>query len=395
MKNGNGWHPMPLREILIRSGELIEIHPEEQYKEVTVRMRGGGVCQRRMVDGVEIAAQKRFAVQSQQFIVSRIDARHGAMGIIPDELNGAVVTNDFPVFTIDQTKVLPDFLGWLSKTEDFIELCRVASEGTTNRVRLQEDLFLALKIPLPPLDEQRRVVARIEELAGQLAEARELRRQAAAEAEEFWQTSLSKVFTTKQDNSVSLESVCSAIIDNLHSTPVYDGDEFPCIRSHDVGWGTLNYTTALRTSRDEFEHRIMRGEPQAGDIVYVREGDVGRCAVVDGTQRFCLGQRVMMLRPDPKQIISRFLMLHLLSPNVLYDQVLEGKTGTTSHHVNIGHLRQVQIFVPPLSEQRRIVDYLDTIQAQVDTLKQEQAASTAELDALLPAVLDRAFKGEL
>ncbi|MDQ2829029.1 MAG: restriction endonuclease subunit S [Chloroflexota bacterium] len=130
-------------------------------------------------------------------------------------------------------------------------------------------------------------------------------------------------------------------------------------------------------------------------IVYVREGDVGRCAVVDGSHRFSIGQRVMMFRPNVGVILPRFLLLQLMSSPVLDDQVRSGKTGATAHHVNIKQLRQIRINVPSLMEQQCIVDYLNSFQAKVDTIKRLQAVSAIELDALLPAVLARAFRGEL
>lgn len=118
-----------------------------------------------------------------QFILSRIDARNGAFGIVPGELDGAIVTNDFPVFIVVENRLLPAYLGWICRTASFVEECKRASEGTTNRVRLQEDKFPAREIPLPPLAEQRRVVARIEELAAQIRETCTLRHQAAEETD--------------------------------------------------------------------------------------------------------------------------------------------------------------------------------------------------------------------
>ena len=59
------------------------------------------------------------------------------------------------------------------------------------------------------------------------------------------------------------------------------------------------------------------------------------------------------------------------------------------------HLEAILLPMPPLPEQRRIVAYLDDLQAKVDALKALQAETAAELDALLPAILDRAFRGEL
>jgi type I restriction enzyme S subunit len=101
--------------------------------------------------------------------------------LVPESLDGAVVSNDFPSFNIDRQRLAPRFLEWMSKTQAFVALCRAASEGTTNRVRLQVDRFMAPGIPLPPLEEQRRIVARIDELAARVEAARALRQQAAEE----------------------------------------------------------------------------------------------------------------------------------------------------------------------------------------------------------------------
>jgi type I restriction enzyme, S subunit len=140
----------------------------------------------------------------------------------------------------------------------------------------------------------------------------------------------------------------------------------------------------------------VRGEPAPNDIILVREGGgTGKAAIVEVGQRFSLGQRVMMLRPDMKKTIPRFFLYQILSPTVYEDQILPLCKGSASPHLNIGTLRKFRLILPPLPEQRRIVAYLDGLQARVDAVKRLQAESAAELDALLPAVLDRAFKGEL
>lgn len=172
------WQSIKLSNALIRSDEWIEIDPLQTYQQVTVKIWGKGVELRNEVLGTEIAASKRLKVHPEQFILSRIDARHGAFGLIPDSLDGAVVTNDFPVFNVNRELLLPDFLNWLSKTATFIDICRMASEGTTNRVRLKEDKFLSTEISLPSIAEQRRIVARIEELAAKIEEVRGLRESA-------------------------------------------------------------------------------------------------------------------------------------------------------------------------------------------------------------------------
>jgi type I restriction enzyme, S subunit len=161
------WPKVKLGEVLRRSEESLQPDATTEYREITVKLWGNGVVERGRALGASMSG-RRFVARTGQFIASRIDARNGAMGLVPVELDGALVTNDFPLFDLYTERIVPAFLGWLSKTAGFVELCLKASEGTTNRVRLKEDRLLALEIPLPPLAEQRRVVARIEALAAQI-----------------------------------------------------------------------------------------------------------------------------------------------------------------------------------------------------------------------------------
>jgi type I restriction enzyme S subunit len=379
-----------------RSAETITISPETDYREITVKLWGKGVVLRGMISGAEIAGSRRFVTKPGQFILSRIDARNGAIGIVPADLDGAVVTNDFPLFDLDHNKLHASFLGWLSKTQDFVELCQRASEGTTNRVRLQEHKFLDLEIHLPPLVEQRRIVTQIEELAAKVHGARALRRQAVEEAEAFLTASRRAAIVDCEAETIDLEYACLEIIDNLHSNPRYAETGIPCIRSPDVRYGTLNLDGAFRTNEAEYRRRTVRGEPQLDDIVLVREGGgTGKCALVSSGERLSLGQRVMMLRPNQERVLPRFFLYQLLSPLVQEDQIGPLSKGSASPHLNIGALKRFSLRIPPLSEQRRIVAYLDNLHMKLDALKKLQAATAAELDALLPSILDKAFKGEL
>jgi type I restriction enzyme, S subunit len=393
----NDWPIVPLHEILTQNTESVAVEADKTYKLLGVRLAGQGPFLREEKSGNRIQASRLNPVQPNDFIYSRLFAWRGAFGLVPDEFHGCFVSGEFPTFKIDVVRVLPKYLrlyfSRLSIWDEVEKFCTGTTKASRNRFK--EQFFLAMQIPLPPLDEQRRLVARIEALAAKIEEARGLRRLAVEEAEALWLSNLASVYKPIPHTAMSLEAACEAIIDNLHSTPTYAGDEYPCVRSQDVGWGTINYSTALRVGKDEFTERTRRGEPQIGDIVYVREGDVGRCAVVDGTERFCLGQRVMMFRPNSKIIDSRFLMLQLMSTHVLQNQVLVGMTGTTSRHVNINRLRDVKVNVPNLKEQYRIVAFLDELQTRVESLNNLQKQTRAELDAFLPSVLDKAFRGDL
>lgn len=251
--------------------------------------------------------------------------------------------------------------------------------------------------PLPtPMSDQRRVVVRIEALVKDILEARGLRDQAAEETEALWTTSLRTAFIQTDGDEIPLEKVCSAIIDNLHSNPQYSDSGVPCVRSPDVGWGTLSLETALKTDETEYRRRTVRGEPQTDDIVLVREGGgTGKAAIVHQGQRFSLGQRVMMLRPDKDLVLPKFFLYQLLSPSIQDDHIAPLSKGSAAPHLNIGSLRKFPFRLPSLDNQRRIVAELDELQTELEALKRLQAQTDAEINALLPSVLSQAFAGEL
>jgi type I restriction enzyme, S subunit len=182
-----------LGEVLSRTGEIVTPNPSREYSEITVKLWGKGVVERGRVSGASVNG-KRFVAKAGNFIASRIDARNGAMGLVPESLDGALVTNDFPLFEPNKSRLDLAFLGWLTKTRDFVDLCLRASEGTTNRVRLKEDRFLALEIPLPPLPEQRRIVAELDALQAEVDALKRLQAETSAELDALLPAILDRAF---------------------------------------------------------------------------------------------------------------------------------------------------------------------------------------------------------
>lgn len=160
-----GWPKVTLGEVLRRADEAAVLDPAAEYHEVTIKLWGKGIVSRGKVRGGDVVSLRRV-VRANQLILSKIDARNGAIGLVPPELDGAIVSNDFPSFEFrDPARCYAAFMGWLVRSAPFVELCKAASEGTTNRVRIKEDRFLDQQIGLPSLSEQQTIVARLDALA--------------------------------------------------------------------------------------------------------------------------------------------------------------------------------------------------------------------------------------
>lgn len=145
-------------DFLHRKKVPVEILDDKYYKRVTIKINNGGVFLRDNVKGENIGTKNQFIISKGQFLVSKIDARNGAFGVVPESLDGAVITGNFWVFDVDYSKINPHFLTLIATTREFIEFCQNASNGTTNRHYLQESLFLAQQIPLPTLAKQNGIV---------------------------------------------------------------------------------------------------------------------------------------------------------------------------------------------------------------------------------------------
>ncbi len=175
------WPTVRLGEVLRHRKEFITIDDLTTYRRPRVQLHVQGIAQRDEVPGALIKTKTQQVCRTGEFLVAEIDAKVGGFGLVPESLNGSIVSSHYFLFVVDESKLDRCFLDFFIRTPTFRE--QVAAQGSTNYAAIRPAHVLGYEIPLPPLAEQQRVVARIEELAAQIHEARTLRHQAAEEAE--------------------------------------------------------------------------------------------------------------------------------------------------------------------------------------------------------------------
>lgn len=142
------WQQVKIGSFLKRIKRPVKIEANREYKLVTIRINHNGVSLREIKKGIELKSNM-YEVKEGDFILSGIDARNGAFGIIPKDLDGALVTNDFWYFEIDESVIDKHFFLELTSTNWFDDICKRGSDGTTQRIRLQKDKFFNQSIALP------------------------------------------------------------------------------------------------------------------------------------------------------------------------------------------------------------------------------------------------------
>lgn len=368
-------------DFLSRSEEWVETRPDERYKQITARLWGKGLTLRGEALGSEIAASRQIRARAGQFLLSRIDARHGAYGIVPAELDGALVSNDFPCFDIDATAILPGYFLWYSSTDAFIDLCRRSSEGSTNRVRLKEPAFLDMRIPLPPLAEQQRIVTRLDRVAGLVR----VRAEAAAAMEADLQAMLAKAFARCIDAAPRrpMAEVAPLIRRPVEIEPDTDYTEI----------GVRSFYNGI------FHRRTMPGsEFSWQELSWIKEGDLvfsnlmaweQAIAVAELSDEGTVGNhRMLTCEVNPELATPGFLLAYFRTPEG-FASVVGNSPGTIARNKTLSSkkLPAIEVPVPPVETQR----WFDRLQARARRIRAIRAASARDADALIPALLHQVF----
>lgn len=393
------WPLVPLGEVLTKSEEWIKLDPLATYRQVTVRLWGQGVLERNVVTGQEIGSDTRLAVRAHQFLISRIDARNGAAGLVPESLDGAVVSSDFPAFTARADRLDPGFLGWYSKTAQFVQGCKAASEGTTNRVRLKEERFLNLTIALPLLEDQRRIVARIEGLAQRVHSARQLRAAAILQTANLSDSYIEAVFGDAERQGWKQYRLGDFVTEARYGTSEKTHDDrsgTPVLRMGNIQNGELVATDLKYLHLSEAEEVSLLLKP--GDIVVNRTNSaelVGKCAVFQLEGDFAYASYLIRLRIDTKRAIPELLAAYINSSAGRAYMFAERKQMTGQANVNAQKLKMLPIRLPGLDEQSALLKGIEQVRSLAKRIRAEQRSVGLELSALMPSILNNAFSGKL
>lgn len=163
-----GWKRVPLGQLTTQVREQLSVKATDAYTSLGLKMYGKGVFAREPKRGDSIKATMLYSVRAGQFIYNRMFAAGGSFGTVPASMAHGVVSNEFPVFDVDEDKLLTPYLDlYFQQPEVWSEVERECTGTTKSRNRWKENDFARHEVPLPPLAEQQRIV----DLIGSLDEA--------------------------------------------------------------------------------------------------------------------------------------------------------------------------------------------------------------------------------
>lgn len=376
------WPTVQLGGVLKHRKEFIEIDELTAYTRPRVKLHAQGIVQRDRVLGAEIKTKRQQVCRAGEFLVAEIDAKVGGFGLVPDELDGAIVSSHYFLFQIDETKCDRRFLDFYSRTRGFRE--QVEAQGSTNYAAIRPADVLGYRVPLPPLQEQRRIVARIEAIAGKIEEARRLRGEAEEEAAALVVSLHLKLAGTRT-------KALGEILDlDEDAVPIESGGAYPQVgvRSFGAGLFKKGPTMGSETTYRAF-NRLYAGAVVLSQV----KGWEGAISVATADLKgWYVSPEYKTFRCRPSEAVPNYLAA--LLPTEWFWSRLGAATrgvGARRERTRPEQFLRLRIPMPDVAAQEVAVRTLGHLGA----LRAPQNEIARELDAVVPAVLDRAFRGEM
>jgi type I restriction enzyme, S subunit len=393
----NGWQEVPLGKVLKRADRFEKKEELQTYHFAGTYSFARGIFAGAVKEGSTFGLDKIQRIKKGDFIYCKIMAWEGAFGIAPEKVDNCVMSGAFVAYEVDQTQIYPKFLDYYFKQEPVWKSIGSQSTGTNVRRRsLHPTQFEKATIPFPPLDEQRRIVERIEALEARIAKAKSLREEIKEETELLLAAELKKLRYELLDSKFTKNKIGNITQITAGGTPSRDNPSYwkgkiPWIKTGELLDGDI-YSSGEHITEEGMKNSSAKLFPKETILIALygqgqTRGRTGRLMIEATTNQACCA-----ILPVPDLLEPRFTQYWLRS---LYYEMREKSHGGAQPNWNGAMIKNIEISILPLDEQRRIVAYLDGVQARLASLRELQSATGEELSALMPSVLDRAFKGEL
>ncbi|CAM4002373.1 restriction endonuclease subunit S [Flavobacterium antarcticum] len=395
-----------IKKILKRSKAQVDIQDNEEYKRVTIKINNGGVFLRDIEVGKKIGTKKQFLVREGQFLLSKIDARNGAFGVVPSTVDGAVITGNFWTYDVDYSKVNPHYLALITTTDQFISFCQRSSSGTTNRHYLQENLFLNEKIPLPSIEKQKELV---DAYQSKIDEAKRLESTIISlnehldielgisntklesnlgklnfiEFKNIEKWGLDQVFrsNTRYDEKFKVLKIKDLCNVGSGGTPLRSNKSFyngtiPWIKTGEVIGDTIMKSEELITL-DAVKNSSAKLYPKGSLIIAMygqgkTRGRTAKLGVDATTNQAC----AVLYSINNELILTDYLWIYLINE---YDRIRELASGNNQPNLNAEIVKNYPVVIPPLKVQNSIINFFNELKYNKNVLlaKSEQLKKEA------------------
>ena len=246
---------------------------------------------------------------------------------------------------------------------------------------LNKSQFSDIQVPLPPLDEQRKIAAVLDKVNDLIAK----RRQQLDKLDELVKAKFVEMFGTEQQKK-ALSDICCIITDGTHQPPKFISDGIPFLFVSNIVSNQITYETEKYISEETYNELIKRTPIELGDILLSTVGSYGHPAIVKEDRRFLFQRHIAYLKPKHDIVQSQYLHAALLS-NIAQRQIESKVKGVAQKTLNLSEIRKIVLPVPPMDRQLYFCRYIE----QTEKIKNTITKSLEKRETLKKALMQEYF----
>jgi type I restriction enzyme S subunit len=392
------WPRLTMAEIAPLVRRPIQVDAEMTYREIGIRSFGKGVFHKSPTTDLEIGEKRVFVIKPGDLLFNIVFAWEGAVAVATAAEEGTIGSHRFLTCVPNAEIADPYFLfWWFSRGEGREQLLRASPGGAGRNRTLGIDKLAAIQVPVPPLAVQRSIVASIGKLKAKLDEACKLREEAVAESQLVLASVIGGIEFRLSQSEGNLGRGIRYFKNGLSRRPSGEEQGPVVLRLADVSSGHISLNAPRRGILTTEE--INAYSVTTTDLLVVRVNGsrsiVGRFITVpETTETLCFNDHLIKVCLDPAVFDARYVAA--MSRGKTARSHMERLAITTAGQFTINQTMLAALPIPiiPLAEQLGVVAEFETLQAHVSALRKLQIETAAELDALLPAILDNVFGGQ-
>ncbi|HIF9343065.1 TPA: restriction endonuclease subunit S [Photobacterium damselae] len=398
------------------------------------------ICEPSEIFGKDAPSRARKIVNTGDVLVSMTRPNLNAVAKVPDKYNGQIASTGFDV--LKPILIEPNWLFSVVKSKSFIDSISGTTIGALYPACKASDIR-GYEMPVPPLNEQKRIVEKLDEVLAQVdtikarldgipAILKRFRQSVLAAAvsgklTEEWRVGCSVLGqdlgliertkiglinnkTVKKDldfeisnkifdipdtwSFLKLKSLSSKITDGEHKTPKREESGRYLLSARNVRDGYLCLDNVDYVGEEEYQKLRKRCDPNQGDILISCSGSVGRISLVDTDDKYVMVRSAALVKVMDEFLVNSYLVYVLQSPE-LQKRIEESSKSTAQSNLFLGPIKELEIPLPSISEQKEIVRLVDQYFAFADTIEAQVKKAQTRVNNLTQSILAKAFRGEL
>lgn len=351
------------------------------------------------IDEVQARALSNAEVKSGDVLLNITGASVARCSPVPDEFLPARVNQHVAILRPKSEVLVTKFLSYLLVSPGVKgRLLGIGEDGGSTRQALTKAQMLEFPIPLPPLEEQHRIVALLDEAFEGLSRARANAEANLADASQFLSKFAAELVFSQQVEQppmIRLGSIVTRLTNGYvgPTRDIYLDSGVPYLLARHVRNNELQFDGRTFVS-DVFNEKHKKSKLKTGDVLLVQSGHIGHSAVVPDEHHGHNCHAMIVLTPKAEILSGEYLSAVFNTSR--FQAVFQGiRTGSTVPHLTCGMVKELTVPVPSVERQHYICGQIAELRIHCDALQASYSSRVEEIDHLRRSILDRALSGEL